>query len=73
MMWGSALICNMFGDRISYANLGVVIWSITGFAFALFMKEERERAAEAFQVVEQEPELQLAHEPAYQPPALRAR
>lgn len=60
MMWGSALVCNMFGDRISYANLGPVIWTITGFAFALHMKEERERAAEAFQVAGQDPELEPA-------------
>jgi hypothetical protein len=71
MMWGAALICNMFGDRISYANLGVVIWAITGFAFALFMREERERAAEAFQVVGQEAELKVAPELGYPEPALR--
>lgn len=64
MMWGAALICNMFGDRISYANLGVVVWALTGFAFALHMKEERERVAEAFQVAGPEPELEVAPEPA---------
>ncbi len=63
MMWGSALMCNMFGDRISYANLGVVVWALTGFAFALHMKEERERVAEAFQVAGPEPELAVAPEP----------
>ena len=75
MMWGALLVSNMFGDRISYANLGVVVWTITGFAFAMYMKEERERVAEAFEVVPAEPELTLApeSEPALPEPVLRSR
>lgn len=75
MMWGALLVSNMFGDRISYAHLGPVVWAITGFAFALYLKEERERAAEAFgEVIQQEPELEPGTpRPALPEPALHTR
>ena len=63
MMWGALVVSNMFGDRISYANFGVVVWTITGFCYALILKEERERAAEAFPVVGPEPQLDFTQAP----------
>lgn len=73
MMWASLVVSNMFGDRISYANFGVIVWTITGFTYALLLKEEKERAAEAFPVVAPEPELDFMHPPQRPHPALHSR
>ncbi|MBI2895796.1 MAG: O-antigen ligase family protein [Deltaproteobacteria bacterium] len=47
LMWASAVICNLFGDRLSYVPIGVPVWTLTGLTMALLIIEERDRIAEA--------------------------
>ena len=73
LMWGALVVSNMFGDRLSYANFGVVVWTLTGSAFAMILKEEKERATEAFPVAPAEPEIIYAAEPRRAPLPAPAR
>jgi O-antigen ligase/polysaccharide polymerase Wzy-like membrane protein len=46
LMWASALICNLFGDRLTYVEISVVVWTLTGMCMGLLVMEERDRLAE---------------------------
>lgn len=46
MMWASIFVANLFGDRLSQVNLGIVAWTVTGMTMSLLVMEEKQRLAE---------------------------
>ncbi|MBI2892731.1 MAG: O-antigen ligase family protein [Deltaproteobacteria bacterium] len=46
MMWVAIFVANLFGDRLSQVNLGIVAWTITGMTMSLLIMDEKCRLSE---------------------------